>query len=133
MHGEADRVDDKYIKKCATKALITWRHVLNKALDIGDGKPPELNVKYWEELQRIQESEESKRKSVQMGNQARKRGLRNSTKEKIKQSAVMKLISEWQVWIFLLKLIILPKCCRAPEDWNYDCYDSVSQKEWVYM
>ena len=23
VHGEADRVDDKYIKKCGTKALIT--------------------------------------------------------------------------------------------------------------
>ena len=46
VHGEADRVDEKFIKKCATKALITWRHVLNKALDMEDGKPPELNTKY---------------------------------------------------------------------------------------
>ena len=93
MHGEADRVDEKYIKKCTTKALITWRHTLNKALDTGEWKPPALNTKYWEELERIKDSEESKRKSQQMGNEARKRGLRNSTKEKIKQAALVKLVS----------------------------------------
>lgn len=93
VHGEADRVDEKYIKKCATKALITWRHTLNKALDTGDRKPPALNTKYWEELERIRDSEESKRKSQQMGNQARKRGLRNSTKDKIKHAALVKLVS----------------------------------------
>ena len=32
VHGDADRVDEKYIKKCATKALITWRHTLNKVM-----------------------------------------------------------------------------------------------------
>ena len=94
VHGEVDKVDEKYIKKCATKALITWQHTLNKALDTGDGKPPELSMKYWEELQRIRESEASKRKSQQMGNQVRKRGLRNTTKEKLKQAAVVKLVSE---------------------------------------
>ena len=93
VHGEADRVDEKFIKKCATKAFITWQHILNKALDTEDGKLPELNIKYWEELERIKESKESKRKSVQMGNQARKRRLRNSTKEKIKQEASVKLVS----------------------------------------
>ena len=86
-------MDERYIKKCATKALITWQHTLNKALDTEEGKPPKLNVKYWEELERIREFEESKQKSPQMGNQARKRGLRNSTKEKIKQAAAVKLIS----------------------------------------
>ena len=65
-----------------------------KALDSGDGKPPELSMKYWEELQTIRQSEESKRKSQQLGNQARKRGLRNTTKEKIKQATVVKLVSE---------------------------------------
>ena len=95
VRGEAERVDEKYIKKCATKALITWRHILNKALDTGEGKPPELNMKYWAELEKIRESEESRRKSVQMGNQARKRGLRNSTKDKIKQAAAVKLVSLW--------------------------------------
>ena len=93
--GDADRLDEKYIKKCATKALITWRHTLNKALDIGEGKLPELNPKYWEELEKIRESEESKCKSQQIGNQARKRGLRNSTEEKIKQAALVKLVSEF--------------------------------------
>ena len=77
MHGEADRVDKKYIKKYATKALITWRHTLNKALDTREGKPPALNnIKYWEELERIRDSEESKCKSQQMGNQARKEGAK---------------------------------------------------------
>ena len=95
VHGEANHVDEKYIKKCATKSLITWRHALNKALDTGEGKPPELKQKYWEELERIRESEESKLKSKQMGNQARNRGLRNSTKEKIKQATLVKLVSLW--------------------------------------
>ena len=95
MHGEADRVDEKYIKKCATKALITWCHILNKALDMGEGKPPELNMKYWAELEKIRESEESRRKSVQMGNQERKRGLQKSMKDKIKQAAAVKLVSQW--------------------------------------
>jgi hypothetical protein len=93
VHGEANRVDEKYIKKCGTKALITWRHMLNKAVDMGDKKPPELNMKFWEELRRIKESEESKKKSAQMDNQARNRGLRNSTKDKIRQAATVKLLS----------------------------------------
>jgi hypothetical protein len=76
VHGEADRVDEKYIKKCGTKALITWRHTLNKAVDMGEKKPLELNVKYWEEFKKIRDTEDSKKKSVQMGNQARNRGLR---------------------------------------------------------
>ena len=91
-YGEADRVDERYIKKCGTKALITWQHALNKAMDMGDRKPAELNDKYWEELQRIRRSEESKKKSVLMGNQARNRGLRNSTKEKIRQAATVQLV-----------------------------------------
>ena len=94
VRGNADRVDEKYIKKCATKSLITWRHTLNKALDSGQGKPAGLNTKYWEELLKIRESEESKRKSQQMGNQARKRGLRNTTKDKIKQATLVKLVSK---------------------------------------
>ena len=36
VHGEVDRVDKKYIKKYRTKALITWRHALNKAMDMGN-------------------------------------------------------------------------------------------------
>lgn len=46
VRGDAHRLDEKYIKKCATKALITWRHTLNKVLDTGEEKPPELNPKY---------------------------------------------------------------------------------------
>ena len=57
VRGDVDRVDKKYIKKCAMKALITWRHTLNKALDAREGKSPELNKKYWEELERIRELE----------------------------------------------------------------------------
>ena len=94
VHREADRVDKRYIKKCATKALITWRHTLNKALDTGKEKPPKLNINNSEESERIRESKESKRKSLQMGNQTRKRGLRNSTKEKIKQAVAVKLVSQ---------------------------------------
>ena len=110
VHGDADRVDEKYIKKCAMKSLITWRHALNKALDTGEGKPPELNKKYWEDLQKIRESEESKRKSKQMGNQARKRGLRNSTKDKIKQAALVKLVSLWTS-LFRLQNYFMPMYC----------------------
>jgi hypothetical protein len=91
--------------------------MLNKALDTGEGKPPELNIKYWEELKTIRESEESKRKSVQMGNQARNRGLRNSTKEKIRQAAAVKLVSHTTQILrlekkhcFLYSILIL--CCH---------------------
>jgi hypothetical protein len=64
VHGEADRVDERYIKKFGTKALITWHHTLNKAVDMGEKKPPKLNFKYWEELKKIKEMEDSKRRSV---------------------------------------------------------------------
>jgi hypothetical protein len=93
VQGDADRVDEKYIKKSGTKALITWRHSLNKAVDLGENKPPELSAAFWEELTEIRKTEASKKKSAQMGNQARNRGLRNSTKEKIRQSASLKLVS----------------------------------------
>lgn len=46
VHGEAKSVDEKYIKKCGTKALITWRYALNKAVDMGEKKPAELNDKF---------------------------------------------------------------------------------------
>jgi hypothetical protein len=95
VHGDADRVDEKYIKKCVTAALITWRHSLNKAVDMGEKKPPELNDRFWEELTQIRKSEASKKKSVFMGNQARNRGLRNSTKDKIRQAAIVKLVSDY--------------------------------------
>jgi hypothetical protein len=62
-------------------------------MDMGEKKPPKLNIKFWEDLKRIRESEDSKKKSVQMGNQVRNRGLRNSTKERIRQAAALKLIS----------------------------------------
>ena len=93
VYGDTDRVDKKYIKKCGMKALITWRHALNKAVDMGEKKPPELNDKFWEELKEIRKSEESKKKSMLMGNQARNRGLWNSTKDKIRQAAIVKLVS----------------------------------------
>lgn len=73
VHGDADRVDDKYVKKCATKALIPWCHLLNKAVDLGENKPPELKADYREELTEIRKTEASKKKSTQMGNQARNR------------------------------------------------------------
>ena len=98
VHGEADRVDEKYIKKCGTKALITWRHALNKAVDMGEKKPAELKDKFWDELKHIRGSEESKKKSVLMGNQARNRGLRNSTKDKIRHAATVKLVSNCMVY-----------------------------------
>jgi hypothetical protein len=41
---------------------------LNKAMDMGEKKPPKLNIKFWEDLKRIRESEDSKKKSIQMGN-----------------------------------------------------------------
>jgi hypothetical protein len=53
-------------------------------VDLGEKKPPELNVKFWEQLKKKRETEDSKKKSVQMGNQAWNRGLQNSTKEKIR-------------------------------------------------
>jgi hypothetical protein len=60
---------------------------------MGEKKPPELYSNFWEELKKIREIEDSKKKSVLMGNQAKNRGLKNSTKEKIGQSAVVKLVS----------------------------------------
>ena len=84
-------IHEWYAFKCCNVVLFGF--FMYKALDSGDGKPPELSMKHWEELQRIRQSEESKRKSQQMGNQARKRGLRNTTKEKIKQAVLVKLVS----------------------------------------
>jgi hypothetical protein len=106
VHGESDRVDERYIKKCGTKALITWRHTLNKAVDNGEIKPPELNIKYWEELKKIRETEDSKKKSVLMGNQARNRGLRNSTKERIRQAATVKLVRYLTTLLYFIEIIV---------------------------
>lgn len=93
VHGEANRVDERYIKKWRTKALITWRHTLNKVVDMREKKPPKLNVIYWKELKKIRETKDSNRRFVQMENQARDRGLRNSTKEKIWQAVLLKSVS----------------------------------------
>ena len=98
VHGKANRVDEKYIKKCGTKALITWQNALNKAVDMGEKKPAELNDKFWEDLKQIRKSKESKKKSILMGNQARNRGLQNSTKDKIRQAALVNLVSDYLVF-----------------------------------
>lgn len=67
---------------------------MNKAVDMSEKKLAEFNEKFWKDLIKIKKSEASKKKSVVMGNQARHRGLRNTTKERIGQATTVKLTME---------------------------------------
>lgn len=99
---------------------------------MGEKKPPELNDRFWEELTQIRKTEASKQKLVLMGNQARNRGLRNSTKEKIQQAAIVKLGKVKKLFLRKWSPKFLREGGTTSVVQNSPRYISVKNKKYLY-
>ena len=93
IRGEAKRVSEKWISKCATKALINERWRLNKKIDMGAPKPACLNPVYWKKLIEVRGTEAAQLKSQKMRDIAKGKGSSAAQMKAIEREVVSRLVS----------------------------------------
>jgi hypothetical protein len=90
--GSIERINEKYLKSEVGGALIHYRYRIGKLIDVGESKPGDLKESLWNSIKSLRATEESKKKSVEMANNAKGRGVRNSTRQKIREAVTLKLV-----------------------------------------
>ena len=84
LERDATRFNEKYIKFEVGKALIHNCFKIGKLIDNGDLKPQDLPAEFWKNVKALCAIEEAKKRSVDMANKARGRGVRNNTINRIR-------------------------------------------------
>jgi hypothetical protein len=92
--GEGKRLSEKWLKSEVGKALINFRHRMEKLIDAGESKPPEMRKEFWDNLVKKRGTRDWKNLSETMVNVARHRGVRNKTRLRIEKSELIRLVSQ---------------------------------------
>jgi len=82
------------LKKQVGAALIRYRFSLNQYTDRGCDRPGDVKKEYWDILVEKRGTEEAKEKSAKMAEIARGRGSRNTTKNSVRDSVIVNLVSK---------------------------------------
>jgi hypothetical protein len=94
FHGGSGKVSKAYIKIVVGKALIKYRHELNKLVDAGSNKPHDILSEFWTKLQKKRKTDHAQLKSNAMREIATNRGMKGTNLKSIERTAISRLVMQ---------------------------------------
>ena len=91
--GNGKKIDEMWFQKIVTKVLINLRFRLGRLIDSKAPKPPEVSIECWNDLAKWRASESSKKRSAQMRSISRRRALKASQMQGLREAALVRLVS----------------------------------------